>query len=265
MLSKELLNEINRDYEINETKYFNQELKDHEMTIDVFDLPMKADDKFIIGGCPREITFREIGFPVSDLNLYKIEKGYKDDYILENSIAKLYNGLKNKLKDKKYSIFHTLNDDIYDLIDTRRERIEPFRHSICVYDEEKRYKTIIFYYLVQSDKDFREPNNMIVIDLLPGIINMMASQRMNEIDIILKHVHSFEEKVITFTKSEYLDSEVLVIDNVPTSFDIHRYNNLIIKTAKDINEHIKNKTFSDVKNINKCNTCLHKRFCDTLP
>lgn len=265
MFSKELLDEINYEYESNETKYFNQDLKDHEETIDVFDIPMRVNNDFIIGGCPREITFREVGFPVSDLNLYKIEKNFKDEYILERSIVKLYNGLTNKLQKEKYTIFHSLNCDMEDLIDTRRERLEPFRHSVYVYDKETKERTIMFYYLVQSDKKFKEPNDMIITDLMPGIINVMVTNDTKEIVVILKHVHSFEEKAISFTKSEYLDSEVLVINNVPTSFDIHKYNDLILDTVKDINKHIKNKTFSDVKNINKCNTCLHKRFCDTLP
>lgn len=262
-----LLKELNNEYEIYETKYYNKNLRDKVISIDMFDMPMIAGEGFVLGGCPREITFREIGFPVSDLSLYKIEKGCKDDFILNHSLEKLVYGLKYKYKnDENYYVTSSLDFAVDELIDPRRTCIEPFINSCIVKDYKNNTRTLFAYYLVKSDKDFREPDNIIALKLLPGIITMLENGlKLSEVVVIFKHIHSFEEKAVSFTKSEYLDSEVLVINNVPTSFDTHKYNELILKTVSDINTCIKEKKFSEIKNLNCCTECLHKRFCDTLP
>ena len=263
--AKDLLKEINYIFEKEEIHNFVDSIKNKEIPIDIFSIPMEASKDLVLGGCPREISFRELRVQPSELSIYRIESNDKYETILINSIEKFYRGLKKLYKNNpRYYLYTSLDYDLDEILDIKENSLNVFSHNIVLI-KDKREKTMFIHHLVKSDKDFKAPSNMIVMDLLPGIISVFKEDgAINEIVVVLKHAHSLEEKTITFTKSDYLDTQMLLIDGEATSFDINKYDKMIKNTCKDIIKNIKNKELSNVRNINRCSSCLYKQFCETF-
>ena len=263
ILIKDLLKEINSNYEKTEISNFNKQIKSKEISSDLFSIPMQVDENTVIGGCPRGLCFEQVGFPVSELNLYKIEKRKKNVGIIVGSMVKFYDGLRRKYLPLGYKVIDNFIDDR-----SYREKDKNYLFldkQCCGVVDKNNKVTLFFHHLVESDKDFRNSNVIAVTELMPAVVSLFKEvENLEEVNIILKHSHSFEEKGITFNISEYLDSHVLVINGEPTSFDINRYYDLISKTCENVLDYIHKKEFSPVKNEKHCSKCLYNAFCETV-
>lgn len=263
ILIKDLLREINTNYEKGEISRFNKEIKNKEISSDLFSVPMQIDEETVIGGCPRGLCFEQIGFPVSDLNLYQIEKRKKNIGIIVSSMIKFYEGLREKYAPLGYKIINNFTTERdYKNFDKNSLRLDK---QCCGLVDKDNKLILYFHHLVESDKDFRNPSGIAVTEIMPAVISLFKeTEGLKEVNVILKHSHSFEEKGITFNISEYLDSYVLVIDGEPTSFDINRYYEIISKTCKEIVDYVSRKEFSPIKNKKHCSKCFYNAFCETI-